>query len=245
MVAIKSAAEAREDYWEMLHDCDAEFFRPAMDFWINRFAGRSDVTISSGRPQPMWGVFGGVSDPSICVELDTELSAIPDLKRAAIDFGDQANQQNVHITRSFGHDPNQSFSDLLDAHGTLEIAWLVTFNAPRDPRAIYAIAREAEVTDLSIKTEGLNFLIYTYGNTTCNLPDIPENFQRLARAFGKTTPIQLGRHQSPCIESNPASIRSENVWAMELINYGKVRGLNGATHTYDEARQLLLPNQRQ
>jgi len=245
MVAIKNAAEANQDYWEMMQDCDTEFFRPAMDFWVHRLSCISHVRILSGHPQPMWGVFGGVSDPSICVELDAEPSAIIDLKRAAIDFGQQANQQNVHITRSLGHDATQSFSDLLDDHGTLEIAWLATFNSPRDPRTIYSIAESVGITDLSIKSDGMNLLVYTCGNQTRDLPAIPEQFNRLARSLGKTTPVQIGQHQSPRPEPSTTSILSDNVWCMELINYGRERGLNGATHNYEEARQLLLNNQHQ
>ena len=239
MVCIKNNAETKSDYWEMMHDCDEQFFNPAMNFWIERFGHRNDVRLHNGHPNQMWGVFNGVSDPSICVELDANQNILTELKLAAIDFGEWANQDNVHIARSLGHNINQPFGDLLDEHGTLEIGWLVKFGSLRDPRVIHSIANRVGVRDLSVTSEGWSLLIYTYGNQTRRLPGIPEHFNLLAEALGKTSPIAIGLHQYDDNEQQVTNIMGENVWCMELINFGRTRGENGATHTYEEARRLL------
>ena len=237
MVQTKNSAELLPDYWKMAHACDEMFYQPAMRFWTERFGGRNDMKIQQHSPHPMWGVFAGNSEPSVCVELEVEQSALTEVKLTTIDFGERFKQENVHITRSLGHDTNQPFAGLLDEHGTLEVAWLVEFNTLLLPREIKGMATDAGIQNLSIKTVGQNLLVYTCGNPNGGLPVIPDAFNRLAQMLGKTDPIVIGKRQFSIDQQRNMKIRSENVWCMELTNYGNPD--YKATHTYAEARRQL------
>ncbi len=195
-----------------------------------------EVSFASWHRQPrntpwMFGVYCSGGEPSLTCELSVaDEQAITQVKLRTIEFGERYKQKNVHVLRSFDRLLDFGESIAIAEDETCELCWLASLNQMNDSDAVFKMAEDAGLEDLSITSLGTQLLIYTLGNIGGGPPSFEEAYKgallKLRRKLFARGLLSEGR---------------EKLWHVRLSNYGTQCH---KTHDYPAAKRLLLNNKR-
>jgi hypothetical protein len=175
-----------------------------------------------GKVQDMIGKFDDGIELSVNFTFPADQGQFADIKRLIIAFGESNNQDNVHFAFFMGKKrPDSKTIAHLAPDVSCEFAWHLMTSIPMDLDVLKTWTDELHIPAFSLLKSGFELLVYTTGSKDNGTPDgMPKNFQDLRDKLDEKF-----------------EFLDEKTWYVGLSNYGETEF--GATHSYDEARQLL------